>query len=400
MKKPCRAIALAGVLLIAVPATAWAGGDDEQLDAVHHVADGNYLDFSPFGHVELPRIFVVRREDGSLGLDVFLSTHAAVASGAYQVTPEDGAATADIAAAGAVEPPGETNASHPPEGVLQATRGHIVADLSITRHLVFAWLGGLIVVVIFVTLARRYTRGIGRETAPRGLFHNLFESLVIFVRDEIARPNLGDKSDRFLPFLLTAFFFILTCNLLGLVPFGATATANISVTAVLAAFTFLVTQFSANKEHWTHLFGPPGTPLPVRFILFPVEFLGLFTKPIALAIRLFANMTAGHLVILSLIGLIFTFTSLFGEVGGYGISPVSVAFSLGIYLLELLVATIQAYIFTMLSALFIGMAVVEHDHHHEEEHHAEALAEAAATKIGVTAAGASVPVEAQPVAAS
>lgn len=400
MRETWRAIALVGVLLFALPSGVRAGGDEEQLDAVHHVADGNYLDFAPFGHVELPRIFVVRREDGSLGVDFFLTTDAAVASGAYRLVPEGEVGATEAAAESASSPQDEAGTGHAPEGVIEAMSGHVVADLSITRHLVFAWIGALIVVLIYVTLARRYARGIGRETAPRGLFHNLFESLFIFVRDEIARPNLGNKSERFLPFLLTAFFFILTCNLLGLVPFGSTATANISVTAVLAAFTFVITQVSANKDHWAHLFGPPGTPLPVRFILFPVEFLGLFTKPIALAIRLFANMTAGHLVILSLIGLIFTFTSLFGEVGGYGISPVSVAFSLGIYLLELLVATIQAYIFTMLSALFIGMAVVEHEHHHDEEHHAEALPESAAAKIGVADDGAPVIVEAQPVAAS
>lgn len=278
-------------------------------------------------------------------------------------------------------------------------RGELILDLSITRHLVFAWIGALLVIVIFVTLARRYQRGIGRETAPKGLFHNMFETLFMFVRDEIARPNLGEKTERFLPFLSTAFFFILFCNLLGLVPFGATATANISVTAVLAAFTFVITQVSANKDHWAHLFGPPGTPLPVRFILFPVEFLGLFTKPIALAIRLFANMTAGHLVILSLIGLIFTFNGLFGPAGGYGISPVSIAFSLGIYLLELLVATIQAYIFTMLSALFIGMAVEDHGHHHEEEHHTESLPESAAARLAVDGSIETTRVEAEPAVA-
>jgi F-type H+-transporting ATPase subunit a len=250
--------------------------------------------------------------------------------------------------------------------LLEPVQGELLVDLSITRHLVFIWLGALIVFLIFRAVARRYEKGIGRETAPRGVFHNLFESLVIFVRDEIARPNLGDKTDRFLPYLLTAFFLIYTCNLLGLVPFGSTATSNISVTAVLATFTFVITQVSANREHWSHLFGPPGTPLLVRVILFPVEFLGLFTKPIALAIRLFANMTAGHLVILSLIGLIFLFSELFGPVAGYGISVVSIGFAFCIFLLELLVATIQAYIFTMLSALFIGMAVADHDHHHED----------------------------------
>ena len=370
-------------LLVGISSVAFGSpsAESEDLDAVHHVADGHYLDFSPIGKIELPRVLLVRRADGGLGLDLFASTTSALVSGAYAVefeqhveSPSDGTQTEDQAqlqdetevhGADAVAGAGTQD---PLEGHLVATGGEILLDLSITRHLVFAWLGALIVVLIFVTLARRYGRGIGRETAPKGLFHNMFEALFMFVRDEIARPNLGDKADKFVPYLATAFFFILTCNLAGLVPFGSTATANISITAVLAAFTFVITQFSASRDHWMHLFGPPGTPLPVRFILFPVEFLGLFTKPIALAIRLFANMTAGHLVILSLIGLIFTFTKLFGAAGGYGIAPVSVAFALGINLLELLVATIQAYIFAMLSALFIGMAVEEHGH--DGAHHA------------------------------
>jgi F-type H+-transporting ATPase subunit a len=367
-----------------------ASEDSEDLDAVHHVADGYYLDFSPIGKIELPRIFLLRREDGGLGLAVYASTTSAVASGAYAVEFEESGQPAPESAAGDAGGESEDSAetadagvdADPLDGRLVARQGQIVVDLSITRHLVFAWLGALIVILVFVTLARRYNRGVGRETAPKGLLHNMFEALFIFVRDEIARPNLGDKADRFVPYLATAFFFILTCNLVGLVPFGATATANISITAVLAAFTFVITQFSASRDHWLHLFGPPGTPFLVRIILFPVEFMSLFTKPIALAIRLFANMTAGHLVILSLIGLIFTFAKLFGDVGGFGIAPVSVAFALGIYLLELLVASIQAYIFAMLSALFIGMAIEEHGHddaHGHDEVHGRSTPPAMAT---------------------
>jgi len=353
-------------------------GGDEELDAVHHVADGNYLDFEPFGKVELPRILVVRTREGRIEIDAFLTTHSAIASEEYRVVSEE-TEPGEAAQGESAEHPSTTRTDHVEEhagGALQPVTGELVIDLSITRHLIFIWVGALIVFLIFRTIARRYERGIGRETAPRGVFQNLFESLVIFVRDEIARPNLGDKADRFLPYLLTAFFLIYTCNLLGLVPFGSTATSNISVTAVLATFTFVITQFSASRDHWSHLFGPPGTPLLVRFILFPVELMGLFTKPIALAIRLFANMTAGHLVILSLVGLIFLFAKLFGPIAGYGISIVSVGFAFCIFLLELLVATIQAYIFTMLSALFIGMAVAEHDHHRDEHHQPSALTEA------------------------
>ena len=262
---------------------------------------------------------------------------------------------------------------HAEAGLTLTDGGSILIDFSITRHLVFAFLGALIVALLFISLARRYERGVGRTSAPKGTFQNLFETLVIFVRDEIAKPNLGDKYRQFLPYLLTAFFFILTCNLLGLVPFGATATSNLMVTAVLALFTFVVTQVFASKDHWKHVFWPPGVPTAIKPILIPVEFLGLFTKPFALAIRLFANLTAGHLVILSLIGLIFSFRNLFGDGVGWGVAPVSVAFALFIYLLEILVAFIQAYIFTMLSALFIGMAVEEHEHEHAHEEHVDEL---------------------------
>ena len=151
-------------------------------------------------------------------------------------------------------------------------------------------------------------------------------------------------------------------------PWGATASSNINVTAALAIFTFVITQFNGSRSYWQHIFWPPGIPTPVRFLLIPTEILGIFVKPLVLAIRLFANTTAGHLVILSIIGMIFTFASLFGPAGGWGMAPVAVGFTLFINLLELLIALIQAYIFTFLSALFIGMAVVEHDHAHEGAH--------------------------------
>jgi F-type H+-transporting ATPase subunit a len=138
---------------------------------------------------------------------------------------------------------------------------------------------------------------------------------------------------------------------------------------VLAFFTFVITQLGGTKDYWMHIFWPPGIPTFVKPILMPVELLGIFTKPIALAIRLFANMTAGHLVILSLIGLIFSFAKLFGAGAGFGVAPVSVAFALFVYMLELLVSFIQAYVFTMLSSLFIGMAIQDHHHDHDEAHH-------------------------------
>lgn len=348
----------------------------EAFDPVHHVSDGYYLDFEPFGKVELPRIFVVRRGDGSIDVDFYPSTAAAVLSTEYVIASEHEEPGLETPAEGFEVTERETAEGNPIEHATEMVAGAthleseirpvdgvILADLSISRHLVFAIVAALIVAIIFISLARRYQKGLGRTTAPRGIFQNMLESLIIFVRDEIAKPAIGDRYERYLPYLLTAFFFILTANLLGLVPFSATATSNLMVTAVLATFTFVITQFSASKDHWRHVAGS-GMPWFVRPILIPVEILGLFTKPFALAIRLFANMTAGHLVILSLIGLIFTFTEMFGTGYGYGVSPISVGFALFIYLLELLVATIQAYIFTILSALFIGMAVEEH--HHEE----------------------------------
>ncbi len=233
----------------------------------------------------------------------------------------------------------------------------------------FIFLSIGILFLLFLPMAGKYKRGIGRTSAPRGLLQNMFETLVIYVRDEIARPNLGAKADKYLPYLLTVFFFILVCNLIGLVPFGATATANVTVTAVLALFTFVITQMAGTKDYWMHILWPPGIPWFVKPILVPIEILGLFTKPFALAVRFFANMTAGHLVILNLIGLIFLVGGM-NPAAGYGTSIPALGLTLFVYGLELLVAFIQAYVFTILSALFIGMATAEHehDHDHSEDH--------------------------------
>lgn len=393
--------------LLAPPAL--AGGDGEDLDPVHHTADGYYLDFQPIGKVELPRLFLVRKADGSLGFDAFGSTKAALRSGVFVPAVDDEAHDAAVAEDhdapigedhvedGGVsfdQEPGSAEAliaagTHL-DAYLVRAEGKVIIDFSITRHLVFALLACFLLLLIFIPLARRYQRGVGRETAPKGTFQNLFETLIVFVRDDIARPNMGEKYPKFLPFLLTVFFFILFCNLMGLVPFGATATSNIMITTVLATFTFVLTQVNGSKDHWRHVFWPPGVPVMVKPIMIPVEILGLFTKPIALAIRLFANMTAGHLVILSLIGLIFTFSNLFGDAAGYMVSPVSIAFALFVMLLEVLIAFIQAYIFTILSALFIGMAIAEHDHHdehHDAAHHPELPEEPAERPTPILADG-------------
>ncbi|MCF8260855.1 MAG: F0F1 ATP synthase subunit A [Melioribacteraceae bacterium] len=238
----------------------------------------------------------------------------------------------------------------PPFGVIHLPELHLFGlDISITKHVIFMWIAVALLVVIFKLVSNGYKKSI----IPKGLT-NLVEVLVVFVRDEIARPTIGKGFEKFLPYLLTVFFFILTCNFLGLLPYGATATSNIAVTATLAVISFLFIQVGGMMQNG--VFGyfkgllPHGLPAWLLPIMLVVELLGLFTKPFALAIRLFANMTAGHIVILALLGLIFILQT-------YVVVPVSVAFALFIYLLEILVSLIQAYIFTMLSSLFIGMAV-------------------------------------------
>lgn len=237
-----------------------------------------------------------------------------------------------------------------PFGIIHLPEIHLFGfDISLTKHVVFMWIAMLILIVTFRFVAKSYKKSL----IPKGVT-NLTETLILFVRDDIAKPTIGKGYEKFLPYLLTVFFFILTCNFLGLLPYGSTATGNISVTATLATISFFVIQIGGIWKNG--FFGyfkgllPHGIPFWLIPIMFVVELLGLFTKPFALAIRLFANMTAGHIVILALLGLIFILHT-------YIVVPVSIAFALFIFLLEILVALIQAYIFTMLSSLFIGMAV-------------------------------------------
>ena len=250
---------------------------------LHHVMDGNYLDFEPFGKIYLPHLQL-------LGIDI-----------------------------------------------------------SITRHVVFLWIVALLLILTFVLVSKSYKKSL----IPQG-FTNFIETIIVFVRDEVVKPAIGHGYEKFLPYLLTAFFFIFYSNFLGLIPFTATVTSNITVTATLAGFTFIATQIGGIIHHGPigYFKGliPPGMPVALLPLIVLVEIVGLFTKPFALCIRLFANMTAGHVVILSLIGLIFIMKTVY-------FAPISIGFALFIYLLELLVALIQAYIFTMLSSLFIGMAV-------------------------------------------
>ncbi len=232
----------------------------------------------------------------------------------------------------------------------------IPLDFSITKNVAGMLVAVFFILFFFIRMGNMYKR---RDiTIPHGI-NSVLEPLIIFVRDNIALPNIGnEKYERFMPYLLTVFFFILINNLFGLIPFfpfGANVTGNIAVTLVLSLFTLIATNFSGSKDYWKHIFATPGVPVWLSPIMIPVEFIGMFTKPFALMIRLFANITAGHIIILSLISLIFIFKSLY-------VAPISIVLVLFMNFLELMVAFLQSYIFTLLSALFIGLAVKEHHH--------------------------------------
>jgi F-type H+-transporting ATPase subunit a len=237
----------------------------------------------------------------------------------------------------------------------------LTIDMSITKHVVFLWFAALLLCIVAISVARMNTR----RSVPRGL-GNLLEVLIVFIRDEIVVPNMGPQGVKYMPYLTTTFFFILIMNLLGLFPYGASATGNVNVTAGLAIIAFFMIQGSAIKaqglgHYLAHLTG--GVHWILWPIMIPIEILGLFTKPFALCIRLFANMTGGHIVIVSLIGLIFIFKS-------YVIAIAPAGFVVAINFLELFVALLQAYIFTMLTSLFmgLGMQAASHDAHAEHEH--------------------------------
>lgn len=240
-----------------------------------------------------------------------------------------------------------------------------VFDLSLTRNVVQMLIALALLVWIMMSIAKRYKAGQGVTTAPKGM-QSLLEPVITFVRDEVAKPNLSHKADKYLPYLLTVFFFILINNIFGLIPGTANVTGNIAFTVVLGLISFVVILFSSNGHYWGHIFNPPGVPGFVKPILVLVEFLSVFIKPFALIIRLFANMVAGHIIIICLISLIFIFGNIKPAIG-YAASPVSLVFTIFIYFIEVLVAFLQAFIFTNLTAVFIGQAF-EGEHHHEEAH--------------------------------
>jgi F-type H+-transporting ATPase subunit a len=230
-------------------------------------------------------------------------------------------------------------------------------DFSLTKTVIGMLFAALIGLWLFLSLSRSYKKtGISH---PKGI-QSFLEPVVCFVRDDIAIPNIGhEKYEKFMPYLLSVFFFILLNNIMGLIPFpppfGANVTGNIVVTFTLACFTFLTIQINGTKDYWKHIFATPGIPVWLSPIMIPVELIGMIAKPFALMVRLFANITAGHIIVMSLVSLIFIFRSI-------AVAPVSILFVVFMDCLELFVAFLQAYIFTLLSALFIGMAV-QNEHH-------------------------------------
>jgi F-type H+-transporting ATPase subunit a len=238
--------------------------------------------------------------------------------------------------------------------------GHIISqsgahlyDFSITKNVAALFIVLALMLWVFIGVARKYKRN--PDSAPTGL-QNFLEIIIEFIRDDVVKPNIGPKYRKFLPYMLTLFFFVFFGNLVGLIPGSANMSGNIAVTLVLGLLTFVMTLFNGNKNYWGHIFKPPGVPMALLPIMIPIEIIGIFTKPFSLILRLFAAITAGHMVVLGLIGITFIFAS-----WGVGIGTALVVGVIN--LIEILVATIQAFVFTLFSSMYIGMAVAEHDHH-------------------------------------
>lgn len=385
MRKVWTFLCFTGLFSLVMQGNLMAGsGTDEHTDAgkpapydapkaiLHHIANAN--EFHIVGNLSFPLPCILY--DTKTGkLDIFLSSrfeHGHKAVNGYVLDHGSVKKVQDNFPEGEVEVHWKHVVTDTSDAYLVEHDGayHEAAyagfiDFSITKIVFGMLVASLFIVFLFVTIARGYRKREGQ--APKGI-QSLLEPLVLFIRDDIARPNIGHKYERYMPFLLTVFFFIWINNMIGLVPFfpgSANVTGNLMVTFSLAVFTLLVTVFSGNKHYWKHIFWMPGMPVLVKLLLAPIEIVGIFTKPFALMVRLFANITAGHIIILSLVSLIF----IFGEVGnnlGGGIAGIAIAapFMLFMNVLELLVAFLQAFIFTILSALFIGQAVEEHHEHH------------------------------------
>lgn len=309
---------------------------------VSHVLDSYFLEF--FG-LELPLPIIV---SGSNGVDIFMSNNFHVEHGA----PASNVYTAASGSSYQIR-----------DGkVFEVTGGEFVRpfDLSITKNVVALIVVVLLLFFIFKAVASKYKAD--PLKAPSGLA-GFLEPLILFIRDEVAKPAIGHGYERFMPFLLNVFFFIFFANLLGLIPFfGFNLTGNIAVALTFALFTFIIMLTSAKKDFWLHLVAPPGVPKGLLILMIPIELFGLISKPVVLTLRLFANITAGHMIILAFISLIFIFGEKFGTGAGLGTSVLSLFFAIFMNTMELLVAFLQAYVFCLLSALYFGSAVEEAHH--------------------------------------
>ncbi len=338
------------------------GGDDEKFDPkemiLHHVKDAYGMHIATLNqgeenelHITIPLPVIVYTDKG---LTTFSSSAFHHDYHGHEIVERNGQRFVNVHEKVYVLDEGASEVTFDAEG--HPTNAHRPKfDLSITRNVFMMWVSIAVLFLIFLTAARRYKKS--DDNVPSGIA-SFVEPLVVFVRDEIAKPMIGEhKYKRYMPYLLTIFFFIWINNIFGLIPIlnGANLSGNIAFTFTLAAITFIITTFSGNKNYWKHIFWMPGVPVPMKIFLMPIEIIGMFVKPISLMIRLFANITAGHVIILALMSLIFVFKTV-------AIAPVSVAFSLFITVIEVIVTAIQAYIFTILSALYFGMAT-------EEEHH-------------------------------
>lgn len=331
---------------LSISSGAWASSGHEAADTaapafnagetiIHHVQDAHEIHIFDGFTIPLPVIIW-----SDAGLDVFMSSEFGHGTVSY------------LASSG--------NTYSLEHGAIHEASGAKIYDLSVTKNVAGLCLCLILMFWIFISASRGYR--VNRHKAPKGI-QAVIEPLIVFIRDEVAKPSIGEKHFlKFMPFLLTVFFFILICNFLGLIPFlgGMNVTGNIAVTMVLAVFTFVLTTLNAGRSYWMHIVAPPGVPLWLLPIMIPIEILGVFSKPIVLMLRLFANITAGHIIILSFTSLIFIFAESGGVAAGYGVSVVSVLFSVFMNTLELLVAFLQAYVFTLLSALYFGQAVEEH----------------------------------------
>lgn len=369
--KASKAILLTLCVAFAMPQTLFAGGDSDDFNAgdmiIHHVTDAYDIHLMDIGEhaISIPLPIILYSNDD--GLSVFMSSafhHGQAAKNRYildhghiyrlgENNPQASASEELDAAEALAHGYNEMSWG----GFFAGEPGAFI-DLSITKTTTGIFLTVFIMLIVFISIARSYGKRQGQ--APSGL-QSFMEPLILFVRDEIAKPSIGPKYERFMPYLLTVFFFIWAANMLGLIPFigGFNVTGNLAVTAILALFTFIITTVNGNKHYWAHVFAP-GVPVALYPLMIPIEIMGLFIKPIVLCARLFANITAGHIIILSFISLIFIFSNLYGTGAGFGASIVSLMFAIFMNVLELLVAFLQAYVFTLLSALYFSAAVEEH----------------------------------------